>query len=254
MTAGRSPTRKSGPTTTASSACTASSSRPSTRAGPVVAPGRHTARRPLVRPVASSCGRAAGRRACARGRCARPRGRLDRVHVPPRRAAQVGELSASAASTRTTLWESLQVAEGSAEVAERLAAGLDGRVRLGAEVTSVDVTRGGLPRPPATRARSSRAEAVVCALPVGVLHGIEIEGVARRAAGVAAPPAQRPRGEGGGRLRATRSGATWARTGSRRASTCSRRPGHSATGCSRASCRPSGSACCSPSRRPIAPT
>jgi monoamine oxidase len=74
------------------------------------------------------------------------------------------------------LWESLQVAEGSAEVAERLAAGLEGRVRLGAEVRSLDVTPGGC-RVRLASGEELRAEALVCALPVGVLHGIPVTGV-----------------------------------------------------------------------------
>jgi monoamine oxidase len=73
------------------------------------------------------------------------------------------------------LWESSQVAEGSAEVAVRMARELGERVRLGAVVTSIAID--------ATRCRVTLAdgeelsgEAVVCALPVSVLHGIEIEG------------------------------------------------------------------------------
>jgi monoamine oxidase len=73
-------------------------------------------------------------------------------------------------------WESLQVAEGSGEVAERLAAELAGRIRLGAVVKAVEVASGGCT---VTLAGGERlgAEAVVSALPVGVLRGLAIEGV-----------------------------------------------------------------------------
>jgi monoamine oxidase/putrescine oxidase len=73
-------------------------------------------------------------------------------------------------------WESLQVAEGSAEVAERMAAELGECVRLGATVESVAVGRAGC-RVRLAGGEEARAEAVVCALPVAVLAGIEIEGV-----------------------------------------------------------------------------
>jgi len=73
------------------------------------------------------------------------------------------------------LWESLQVTEGSAEVANRMAAELGERVRLTAEVTRVSVG------PRCTVALASgeelSAEAVVWALPVTVAHVIDIEGV-----------------------------------------------------------------------------
>jgi monoamine oxidase len=74
-------------------------------------------------------------------------------------------------------WESLQVEEGSAEVAERLAAGLPGRIRLGAVVEGVEVAASGCS---VTLVGGERlqAEAVVSALPVGVLGGISIDGVA----------------------------------------------------------------------------
>ena len=74
------------------------------------------------------------------------------------------------------LWESLQVVEGSAEVAERMAAELAGRIRLGAIVDSVAVTPSGC----SVRLAAGevlRAEAVVSALPVGVLHRVDVKGV-----------------------------------------------------------------------------
>jgi len=74
------------------------------------------------------------------------------------------------------IWESLQVAEGSAEVAERIAAGLGERIRLGAVVTSLTVSTRRCSAVLAT-GEQLEAEAVVCALPVGVLHGVSIDGV-----------------------------------------------------------------------------
>ena len=74
------------------------------------------------------------------------------------------------------LWECLQVAEGSAEVALRMAAELDGRVRLGAVVTAISASSSGC----GVRLESGeevRAEAVVCALPVSVLHSLAIDGI-----------------------------------------------------------------------------
>jgi len=73
-------------------------------------------------------------------------------------------------------WESLQVAEGSAEVAERMAAELADRIRYGAVVASLAVAPGGC-EVRLANGEALRAEAVVSALPVGVLHGIPIEGV-----------------------------------------------------------------------------
>jgi monoamine oxidase len=89
-----------------------------------------------------------------------------------RKAAAVGERGFYSYD----LWETLQVEEGSAEVAERLAAVLDGRVRLGAEVATLDVAPGRC-RVRLASGEELAAEAVVCALPVGVLHGIELTGV-----------------------------------------------------------------------------
>lgn len=73
-------------------------------------------------------------------------------------------------------WESLQVTAGSATVAERLAAGLGPRVRLDAPVVRVAA---GLPQCSVVLAdgETLTAEAVVCALPVGVLHELALEGV-----------------------------------------------------------------------------
>ncbi|MGZ4191582.1 MAG: flavin monoamine oxidase family protein [Solirubrobacteraceae bacterium] len=74
-------------------------------------------------------------------------------------------------------WEGLRCAEGSAEVARRMAGELEGRVRLGAVVQSVAVegVRGvvvGL-----ESGEEVRAGAVVCALPAGPLRAVEITGL-----------------------------------------------------------------------------
>jgi monoamine oxidase len=73
-------------------------------------------------------------------------------------------------------WESLQVREGSAEVAHRMAAELGERIRLESEVTSIAIAS---PKCRVTLATGEHitAEVVVSALPVGVLHHVEITGV-----------------------------------------------------------------------------
>jgi monoamine oxidase/putrescine oxidase len=76
-----------------------------------------------------------------------------------------------------SLWESLQVAEGSAEVALRMGADLEGRIRFGAEVASIAIAAPGC-CVTLVSGEEVGAETVVCALPVSVLHGIPIEGVA----------------------------------------------------------------------------
>jgi monoamine oxidase len=89
-----------------------------------------------------------------------------------RKAAAVGERTFYSYE----LWESLQVAEGSAEVALRMAAELDGRIRLGAEVTRISVTPGGC-RIRLASGEELRAATVVCALPASVAGRLEIDGV-----------------------------------------------------------------------------
>ncbi len=74
-------------------------------------------------------------------------------------------------------WESLQVTEGSAEVAERMAIALEGRIRFGAVVEAVSVSAAGCSVRLAG-GETLEASAIVCALPVGVLGAIEIDGVA----------------------------------------------------------------------------
>jgi monoamine oxidase len=114
------------------------------------------------------------------------------------RALQVGSLSLAAGSAEQTSllselrkaavapdpgfeayyehWESLQVAEGSAEVALRMAAELGERIRLETEVRSVEISPTGCA---VTTKGGERleTEAVVCALPVSVLGDVEIDGV-----------------------------------------------------------------------------
>ena len=113
------------------------------------------------------------------------------------RAIEVGALSLAAGSSERTsllaelrkaaavgdhgyysldLWESVQVAEGSAEVALRMASELGERVRLGAVVDAVAVSSSGC-RVTLETGEEVAAEAVVSALPVSVLHGIPIDGV-----------------------------------------------------------------------------
>ena len=114
-----------------------------------------------------------------------------------RRAVEVGALALAAGSSERTsllselrkaaavgdsgfysydLWESMQVAEGSAEVALRMGTELGARVRLGAVVTAISASSTGC-RARLDTGEELRAEAVVCALPVSVLHGISVDGV-----------------------------------------------------------------------------
>jgi monoamine oxidase len=73
-------------------------------------------------------------------------------------------------------WEGLRVTQGSAEVALRMAAELGPRLRLGAAVTGIDVTPGGVA---VTLAEGERidAEAVICAIPAGPLRAVTITGL-----------------------------------------------------------------------------
>jgi monoamine oxidase len=98
------------------------------------------------------------------------------------RTSLLAALRKSAAARDTgfyseAIWESLQVSEGSAEVARRMAVDLGERIRLAAVVRSVSISRSGC-RVGLAGGEELTAEAVVCALPVGVLGGIEIDGVA----------------------------------------------------------------------------
>jgi monoamine oxidase len=72
-------------------------------------------------------------------------------------------------------WEHLRVAEGSATVALRMAEELGERVRLGCVVEAIDVGR--TCTVTLSSAETLRAEAVVCALPVGPLRDVAITGV-----------------------------------------------------------------------------
>ena len=89
-----------------------------------------------------------------------------------RKSAAVGERTFYS----TELWESLQVAEGSAEVAVRVAGELGDRIRLGAEVTRVRVSAAEC-RVDLATGEELRAEAIVSSLPVGVVARLDIQGV-----------------------------------------------------------------------------
>jgi monoamine oxidase len=89
-----------------------------------------------------------------------------------RKAAAVGDLG----FYTYDLWESMQVAEGSAEVALRMGAELGERVRFGEEVVAVEISAQSCGVTLAS-GEVVEAAAVVSALPVSVLHGVRIEGV-----------------------------------------------------------------------------
>jgi monoamine oxidase len=74
------------------------------------------------------------------------------------------------------VWECQRVAEGSATVALRVASELGHRIRYATPVTEVRVGRGGCSVLTATGERFE-SEAVVCALPVGPLRHVRVEGV-----------------------------------------------------------------------------
>ncbi|MFE5482238.1 flavin monoamine oxidase family protein [Streptomyces sp. NPDC056527] len=74
-------------------------------------------------------------------------------------------------------WEGLRVAEGSATVALRMAAELDGRVRTGAPVEAVAVRRPGGCTVRLAGGETLTAGAVVSALPVGPLRSVAVTGV-----------------------------------------------------------------------------
>ncbi|MEV7543609.1 NAD(P)/FAD-dependent oxidoreductase [Streptomyces sp. NPDC089915] len=74
-------------------------------------------------------------------------------------------------------WEGLRVAEGSATVALRMAAGLTGRVRTGSPVEAVTVGRPGRCAVRLAGGETLTASAVVSALPVGPLRSVAVTGV-----------------------------------------------------------------------------
>ncbi len=97
------------------------------------------------------------------------------------RASLLAELRKVAAAGATgyyddEVWEGLKVAEGSATVALRMAAELGERVRLGSPVERVQVAAGGCTVTLAGGDELS-AGAVICALPVGPLRQVRIDGV-----------------------------------------------------------------------------
>jgi monoamine oxidase len=74
------------------------------------------------------------------------------------------------------VWECQQVVEGSATVALRVAAELGHRIRYATPVTEVRVSSSGCTVLTATGERFE-SEAVICALPVGPLRRVRVEGV-----------------------------------------------------------------------------
>ena len=80
------------------------------------------------------------------------------------------------------VWECQRVAEGSATVALRMAEELGHRVRYATPVTRMDISS---PRSSVTTATGERfdCDAVVCAVPVGPLRRIAIQGVSRERLG-----------------------------------------------------------------------
>jgi monoamine oxidase len=76
------------------------------------------------------------------------------------------------------VWECQRVAEGSATVALRVAAELGHRIRYATPVTRMRIGSAGCAVTTATGERFE-SEAVVCALPVGPLRRVEVEGVSR---------------------------------------------------------------------------
>ena len=116
------------------------------------------------------------------------------------------------------VWECMRVAEGSATVALRMAEVLGHRVRYATPVTSVRVSRQG------SRVSTSTGElfecsAVVCAIPVGPLRRIAIDGVSPTGSPRSTASAMRspPRWYSPTRARGGRSRARTARCTSRRA-------------------------------------
>ena len=73
-------------------------------------------------------------------------------------------------------WEGMRLAAGSAALALRMADELGARLRLGARVTALAVTPG-ISRVTLADGEELRAEAVVCALPVGPLRDVAVSGV-----------------------------------------------------------------------------
>ena len=98
------------------------------------------------------------------------------------------------------VWECNRVAEGSATVALRMAEELGHRVRYATPVTRIRVSPQGCTVTTETGERFE-ADAVVCALPVGPLRHVRVEGVSDERMRLARPPAPRPRRKGGVRLR-----------------------------------------------------
>jgi monoamine oxidase len=95
------------------------------------------------------------------------------------RLSVLGELRAAAAVGRPMsdyrAWEGLRLARGSGSLPAALADRLDGRVRCGTPVHRIDV--GPTCTVELADGEELTADAVVCAVPVGLLRRIEVEGV-----------------------------------------------------------------------------
>ncbi len=74
-------------------------------------------------------------------------------------------------------WEGLRCSEGSAAVVDRLASALEGRMRLGAVVSSVQVVSASEVVVTLADGEELHAEAVVCALPAGPLRSVALSGI-----------------------------------------------------------------------------
>jgi monoamine oxidase len=97
------------------------------------------------------------------------------------RVSLLGQLRAISAAGATEVygyerWEGLRLAAGSAALPLALAADLGDRVRLGATVRALHVGRAGV-EATLDGGEVLRAEAVVCALPVGPLRAVRVSGV-----------------------------------------------------------------------------
>jgi monoamine oxidase len=82
------------------------------------------------------------------------------------------------------VWEPMRVAEGSATVALRMAAQLGERVRYAARASRVSIAgprsgNGHLSRVTTANGEHFDAESVICALPVGVVRDLHIDGVSK---------------------------------------------------------------------------
>ena len=78
-----------------------------------------------------------------------------------------------------SVWEGLRCAEGSAAVATAMAGELNGRIRLAAEVTRLQVRGPGGVTVTLADGAEIAAEAVICAIPAGPLRAVQIDGISQ---------------------------------------------------------------------------